>query len=79
MSDTVLMGVLALFVMLGTLGISSAYYAFRCDELRKQHARRVEQANAEVLASRQMVKKVEMQSRILDSTHVGRLIGKEEG
>ena len=55
-----------------------AYSGNRLYDINRQCAERIEQANAEVMAMRSMVKKTEMQARVLGSTPVSRLIGDDE-
>ena len=74
MSDTWLMLVIAFFAVFGGIGISTAFYVQKVDEIRKQCAIRIEQANAEVTGYRKMIRKVELKSRVLDQMPVSRLL-----
>ena len=74
MSDTWLMLVIAFFAVFGGIGISTAFYVQKVDEIRKQCAIRVEQANAEIAAARRMIRSNEMKARLLDQMPVSRLL-----
>ncbi len=75
MDDTWLMIVIAFFAVFGGIGISTAFYVQRVDEIRKQCAKRVAMANDEVTTLRDMQRRTLAQWRILSSTPVSRLIG----
>ncbi len=74
MDDTWLMIVIAFFAVFGGIGISTAFYVQRVDEIRKQCAIRVEQANAEIAMARRMIRSNEMKMRLLDQMPVSRLL-----
>jgi len=61
-----------------TLILSTIFYAARIDELRRENQERLEAANGEVIASRQMVKRWTQQAKVLNSVPVSRLIGDDE-
>ena len=63
---------------LSTLALSSIFYATRVDEMRRESQRRLEEANGEIVASRQMIHKWAAQARVLNSVPVARLIDREE-
>jgi len=78
MSDWMLMAVISTVVVLVTLGMSTAYYATRVDELKADCIRRIAQANAELLAVQGMLKKTEMQRRVLGSVPIAKYLKEEE-
>ncbi len=61
-----------------TLLLSSIFYATRLDDLRRENQQRLEAANGEIVASRQMVKKWTQQAKVLNSVPVARLIGGDD-
>jgi len=61
-----------------TLILSTIFYAARIDELRREQQQRLEEANGEIVASRQMVKRWTQQAKVLNSVPVARLIGGDE-
>ncbi len=61
-----------------TLILSTIFYITRIDELRRDNQRRLEEANGEIVASRQMVTRWTQQAKVLNSVPVSRLIGGDE-
>ncbi len=61
-----------------TLILSTIFYITRIDELRRENQCRLEEANGEIVASRQMVKRWTQQAKVLNSVPVSRLIGGDE-
>ena len=74
MSDWALMAVISIFVVLVTLGVSTAYYSARVDEVRRDCIRRLAHANAELMAVQDMLKKTEMQRRVLGSVPIAKYL-----
>jgi len=68
------MAVISIFVVLVTLGVSTAYYTVRVDELKADCIRRIAHANSELLAVQGMLKKTEMQRRVLGSVPIAKYL-----
>jgi len=70
--------VMVLVTNAATLILSTIFYAARIDELRRENQERLEAANGELVASRQMVRKWTQQAKVLNAVPVSRLIGDDE-
>jgi len=61
-----------------TLLLSSIFYITRVEELRREQQQRLEEANGEIVASRQMVKRWTQQAKVLNRT-VDAALGGDDG